>query len=485
MQHPYGVQPEHIAELTGDSNKVRKHGLGTLARLNDNLLLDVLGSLDASSLARCSTVSRVLHVFCNHEELWKSLVLTELHEKGWEFKGTWQDTYVSQASKGWRSSARTARKVERLYSDALHRPWFCANVEIDPEWLEADNIDRRSGLTIEEFRREYELPNRPVILTDIVPRWPAYKKWTHDYLHKALEGSSVMVGDAPMTFTSYCRYADSQKDEMPLYLFDKNFAKSVPSLADDYQVPDHFSEDLFAVLGEDERPDYRWLIIGPQKSGSTFHKVSAFRTFPFKFVLTTTRKKHTCATLCCLLCYVHTVCFSPLNLPLQDPNSTSAWNAVISGSKKWLLYPPHVLPPGVHTSVDGADVASPVSIMEWFLSFYSLRDAGGNIPCECTLTAGEILFVPRSWWHTALNLEETVAITQNFVGQANLKHVLSFLASPHADVLVSGVGSMEKRRTLHSRFVSALEEHKPHILEIVREEELRESEKKKVRYLHL
>lgn len=34
------------------------------------------------------------------------------------------------------------------------------------------------------------------------------------------------------------------------------------------------------------------------------------------------------------------------------------------------MYPPHVVPPGVHPSADGADVAAPVSLVEWFLNFY-------------------------------------------------------------------------------------------------------------------
>jgi hypothetical protein len=38
------------------------------------------------------------------------------------------------------------------------------------------------------------------------------------------------------------------------------------------QVLEYFAEDLFSVLG-DQRPDYRWLIIGPEKAGSSFHKV--------------------------------------------------------------------------------------------------------------------------------------------------------------------------------------------------------------------
>ena len=43
-------------------------------------------------------------------------------------------------------------------------------------------------------------------------------------------------------------------------------------MAREYEVPRYFQEDLFSVLGEDDRPDYRWLIYGPAKSGSTFHK---------------------------------------------------------------------------------------------------------------------------------------------------------------------------------------------------------------------
>lgn len=54
----------------------------------------------------------------------------------------------------------------------------------------------------------------------------------------------------------------------------------------------------------------------------------------------------------------------------KDPNSTSAWNAVIRGSKKWILYPPSIIPPGVHQSPDQSEVATPVSLVEWFLNFY-------------------------------------------------------------------------------------------------------------------
>ena len=61
-----------------------------------------------------------------------------------------------------------------------------------------------------------------------------------------------------MRFKSYLEYAESNTDEMPLYLFDKHFAMKAPYLTKDYEVPEYFRDDMFAVLGEDGRPDYRW-----------------------------------------------------------------------------------------------------------------------------------------------------------------------------------------------------------------------------------
>ncbi|CAN0266381.1 unnamed protein product, partial [Ectocarpus sp. 12 AP-2014] len=176
-------------------------------------------------------------------------------------------------------------------------------------------------------------------------------------------------------------------------------------------------DDLFSVLGEERRPDHRWLIAGPARSGSSFH---------------------------------------------VDPNCTSAWNATVSGRKKWIMFPPGETPPGVHPSEDGLDLAAPVSITEWFLNFYEVCTScewpprqptvvpaiivygacphgyvdtalcflechapGRRVrPLECVVSAGEVVFVPMGWWHCVLNLEWSVAITQNFVSRVNLPHVV-------------------------------------------------------------
>lgn len=60
---------------------------------------------------------------------------------------------------------------------------------------------------------------------------------------------------------------------------------------------------------------------------------------------------------------------------------------------------------GVHASADGADVATPVSLVEWMLNFYDASQRMRVPPLEGVVCAGEVLFVPRGWWHFAINLE--------------------------------------------------------------------------------
>lgn len=66
-------------------------------------------------------------------------------------------------------------------------------------------------------------------------------------------------------------------------------------------------------------------------------------------------------------------------------------------------------------------------------------------------------------------VQESIAVTQNYVSEANLPHVLKFLAGGSTE-LVSGC-SMSERANLHDHFVSALEERRPDALEKVRQDE--------------
>lgn len=405
----HGVQPLGNLYFSSIAHNSRNTGLGNLQTLTDEIVLEILGLLGGAHLGILSTVSKSFYVFGSHEPLWRTLVL-ENYGGGFLYNGSWKLTYIAAYKPSFASFKirSLGLKVMDFYSDYLFQSWLCANLEMKPEWLERDNILRRKGTSVEEFVLNFEELNKPVLLEGCLENWAALEKWDRDYLVKACGGVVFSVGPVEMKLEDFFRYSDQAREERPLYLFDPKFAEKVPKLDSDYEVPVYFNEDLFSVLGN-ERPDYRWIIIGPTGSGSSFH---------------------------------------------IDPNSTSAWNAVIKGSKKWVLFPPDVVPPGVHPSPDGAEVACPVSIIEWFMNFYSATKEWKKKPIECVCKAGEVIFVPNGWWHLVINLEDSIAITQNFVSRRNLLNVLDFLNKPNANSLVSGT---RDRVNLYEKFKNAIE----------------------------
>lgn len=130
------------------------------------------------------------------------------------------------------------------------------------------------------------------------------------------------------------------------------------------------------------------------------------------------------------------------------------------------MYPPEVVPPGVFPSPDGADVATPVSITEWFMNFYGETKKRAERPIECICREGEVVFVPRGWWHIVINLEESIAITQNFVSRSNILNVLEFLSRPNSQHLVSGT---KDRVNLYEKFRSRYESLYPGSVEAIKE----------------
>ncbi len=96
-------------------------------------------------------------------------------EGSFQYRSSWQHTYLTAV--GLRDAktepSSSPLKVQGFYSDILYQPCFCATTPIREEWLERDNLERRSSLSAEEFRQQYELPNCPVVLTDAVrsPLW--------------------------------------------------------------------------------------------------------------------------------------------------------------------------------------------------------------------------------------------------------------------------------------------------------------------------
>jgi len=248
---------------------------------------------------------------------------------------------------------------------------------------------------VNQFIEQYDKLNKPVIIRGVTDKWLAsgnikgqeYRKWTIENLVKRFGDTRFKVDELDpvrdkklkMKLRHFVHYMRYNEDEDPIYLFDANFGDREPQLLEEYEVPKYFKEDFFELLGDhDRRPPHQWLVMGSSRSGSPFH---------------------------------------------IDPYKTAAWNALLQGRKRWFLYPPGVIPPGVDNDSESEeeDYDAPEPFV-WLTENYPFLDTSKK-PFECVQQAGEIIFVPSGWWHATFNLEDCVAVTQNFVNSQNFNFV--------------------------------------------------------------
>ena len=287
-----------------------------------------------------------------------------------------------------------------------------------------------ASLAPASFRRRFETPRLPVMVRHGVgslmsqpARWTiegllsAYAQRSFPVLAQGTTHDPSMCRMRLLDFAAYVQAQHPQHpasvaapprlhpapDADPLYLFEPSIP---PELWPDFRPPPHFENDLLdeAVAwharhagdggddqggGGDEATDLlserRWLVVGPPRSGCRWH---------------------------------------------VDPFGTSAWNACLSGRKLWCLMPPAdttglgpaggaPYPPDVERDDGeagrcGVHVLAPPAA-EWFGRWAA--DSGAHPAARSLMWAeqrpGDVLFVPAGWWHTTLNVETTVALTQN------------------------------------------------------------------------
>ncbi|RDX72118.1 F-box protein [Mucuna pruriens] len=404
----------------------RTDALGDLRVLPDEILCAILERLTPRDAARVACVSSVMYILCNEEPLWMSLCLKGASGLV-QYRGSWKKTvlhkYVSPHMQllslfnvnvfgtghfecsenlpdkyieyhrgplnfdGKSSNTTSLLSIFYFPGKIIHKTFlrlYRCHTTLDAFYADTGNVQRIKDISLEDFYNEYDA-KKPVMLSGLADTWPAKHKWTTDQLlidygDVAFKISQRSFRKISMKFKDYVSYMKIQHDEDPLYIFDEKFGEAAPSLLKDYGVPHLFQEDFFDILDTDKRPSYRWFIIGPERSGASWH---------------------------------------------VDPALTSAWNTLLCGRKRWALYPPGKVPLGVtvHVNEEDGDVnVETPSSLQWWLDFYPLL-ADEDKPIECTQLPGETIYVPSGWWHCVLNLETTIAVTQNFVNSNNFEFV--------------------------------------------------------------
>ncbi|CAG8540936.1 8413_t:CDS:2 [Rhizophagus irregularis] len=285
----------------------------------------------------------------------------------------------------------------------------------------ADKVPRieESKVSREEFIEKYEAPGLPVVITGCTKGWPAEVKWNRETLLKKFEAYRFKVGEddngnpVRMQFKYYLHYLENEaiRDDSPLYIFDSSFGKlkrssqSVakkdepskiqdkpfevpkkqyrrPCLLRDYKPPKYFDDDLFRFTGE-KRPPYRWFVLGGERSGTGMH---------------------------------------------FDPLGTSAWNTLLVGHKRWCLFPPSTPRKIIDPKMQGLDHEA----VSWFTHVFPILVKGNGQEesyaekfgmIQVLQKPGETMFVPGGWHHVVMNLDFTIAVTQNFCSPTSIEHV--------------------------------------------------------------
>lgn len=166
------------------------------------------------------------------------------------------------------------------------------------------------------------------------------------------------------TYNTYCQSLEGMLDDAPLAIYDSLFGDDErASLLQDYSVPVCFRNDLLnRIENEEDRPPYRWILMGPARSGTGLH---------------------------------------------VDPVGTHAWVTLIEGCKRWIFFPP---------SYTRFKREEPSAV--WFQKSWPLERFLAAY--EFVQSPGETVFVPAGWPHAVLNLERSVAVTHNFASDCPL-----------------------------------------------------------------
>lgn len=298
--NPLGLLPEGQALVSSKNGlKVRQSGLGRLSVLSDELLFFIFSSLlSPLDLIRLERTSKSFYAFCRQDVHFKQALLQSTRGQLNTWRGTWRETYVehlrapNKSKQNDMAPALSPVKVG-LYSDFLFQPALCAG--FDPNTIYTTPSFKASIPYIDArtLKTSADLPQGPCIIQHAMDDWAAFnpppgqpqRKWTLSNLAERCPASRFRAEAVLSTLSNYATYArNCFTEDTPAYLFDSEFcskaAKENVDFEQDFKVPQYFSSDLFKVL-QHQRPDYRWLIIGPAQAGSTFHKVNTFSYYYF------------------------------------------------------------------------------------------------------------------------------------------------------------------------------------------------------------
>ncbi len=246
-------------------------------------------------------------------------------------------------------------------------------------------VERCDSLSRQEFTERFTEPCCPLIVTKLATKWPAFTKWTFEFLSNNFGSHIVHVADRLISPTAMHRMPFQEFIELCL----------LSARAWD-PADEHMSEKLYCGLQLlSQYPELNDDISHPDFITCLYRNSAQLREwylFHFGVVLVGCKGA-----------------FTPFH---RDLFFTHGWLAQISGRKQWVLVPPDsnlvnaLRRERTPQNVDGATTDR-------------------SRAYTAVIEPGEMIFVPAGWYHAVTSLDPTISVGFNFVNETNFgMHIL-------------------------------------------------------------
>jgi hypothetical protein len=244
-------------------------------------------------------------------------------------------------------------------------------------------VDRRSGLSSQEFLEEYYAKNTPVIMDDVCKNWPARTLWNPEYLVDKLGGVEVEVMSDRESDPNYEINSNQHKFMMR---FDEYVAKIEVA---------GYSNDLYLVANNKllattaARPLWDDFVLDPRFLAPDPDHGQAYLWFGPGGTIT----------------------------PLHHDTLNVFFNQV-AGHKHFILIPSLA----IHRLYNNLAVYSEVDPLNPDLDRHPLF--AGVQPIHFDIGPGESLFIPAGWWHHVVSQDTSLSVSfTNFLFDNNIQWV--------------------------------------------------------------
>ena len=239
--------------------------------------------------------------------------------------------------------------------------------------MQLEKVDIVESISPDDFKNNYYIPKRPLVITGLAKQWPAYNKWTWDYFKEIVGNQKVglynnVKSDAytPINtaddYKTFGEYVDMIKEGPAgwrIFLF--NIFDHAPVLTQDFMWPDHLMKGFVKK--------YPMLFVGGASSITHMH---------------------------------------------FDIDLSHILHTQFLGRKRVLLFPfneQHKLyrkPWEVLSLADFSNYSSPEHSKIDYHQFPALKQANGY---EVILEHGDTLFMPAGYWHHMEYLDSGFAMS--------------------------------------------------------------------------